>query len=616
MYIIPKPQDLQYHNGQFIITYQSRIILAAECGGHAFSHSKLLQKELERMLGFSLAVTKGDKEAGGIYLTLLSTLGPEEYTLTIEEDGILLQGGSDKALLYGIQTLRQIIAQEGACISCLSIKDYPDIENRGYYLDVTRGRIPTLDYLKAFADKLSYFKINQLQLYVEHSFLFRDLSEVWRDDTPLTAEEILELDEYCDRLHIELVPSIATFGHLYKLLSTKTYAGLCELPDSQLQPFSFEDRMLHHTMDASNEQSMILIKRLIDEYLPLFRSSQFNICADETFDLGKGRTKELAEQKGVDELYIDYVKELCEYLVAKGKRPMFWGDIVCGFPEAIKKLPSNTICLNWAYHAGVTEEATQKLHEAGATQYLCPGVGGWNQFVNLVESSYTNISRMCSFAHKYHALGVLNTDWGDFGHFNHPEFAYTGLIYGAAFSWNKEIPSFEEINTQIAHLEFGDSSGQLVKQIVSISKEQVFKWSRIVRFKEMDAKNKTPQEKQDYLMSLDFTGVKAANDRIELIIKEFYGMIRHLMPEKRSLIMPYILAAEGMQIFNSIGATLQQIKYGASNEAADHPNKLACDLEHWFHQYKNIWRSVSKESELYRIQEVIIWYADELRSLM
>jgi hypothetical protein len=295
---------------------------------------------------------------------------------------------------------------------------------------------------------------------------------------------------------------------------------------------------------------------------------------------------------------------------------MFWGDIVCGFPEAIKKLPPETICLNWAYHEGVTEEATQKLHQAGATQYLCPGVCGWTQFVNLVESSYINISKMCSFAHKYNALGVLNTDWGDFGHINHPEFAYIGLIYGAAFSWNCEIPTYDEINTQIAQLEFGDSSQELVKRIASISRERVFEWYHIVVLKEMDAKQKTSEEKRDYLMSLDFAGVKAANEQLTVIINELYENLRHLQNDKRSLIKPYILAAEATQIFNSIGATLQQLKYGVSNEAAANPSVLASRLEQWFYQYKTIWRSISKESELYRLQEVIVWYAEELRCLV
>ena len=55
---------------------------------------------------------------------------------------------------------------------------------------------------------MAYYKMNQLQLYIEHTFLFRDFSEIWRDDTPLTAEEIMELDQYCLERGIELVPSL------------------------------------------------------------------------------------------------------------------------------------------------------------------------------------------------------------------------------------------------------------------------------------------------------------------------------------------------------------------------------------------------------------------------
>ena len=85
---------------------------------------------------------------------------------------------------------------------CMRIHDFPDIRNRGFYHDVTRGRVPTLSYLKGLADNLAFYKINQMQLYIEHSYLFEDLSEMWRDDTPLTAQDILELDAYCRKLHI------------------------------------------------------------------------------------------------------------------------------------------------------------------------------------------------------------------------------------------------------------------------------------------------------------------------------------------------------------------------------------------------------------------------------
>ena len=116
---------------------------------------------------------------------------------------------------------------------------------------------------------MAYYKLNQLQLYVEHTYLFSGLSEMWRDETPLTAEEIRELDAYCAKLHIELVPSIATFGHLYMLLSTKSYGDLCEFPDSWKEPFSFWDRMQHHTVNVSGGRAIELIKAMIEEYMAL-----------------------------------------------------------------------------------------------------------------------------------------------------------------------------------------------------------------------------------------------------------------------------------------------------------------------------------------------------------
>ena len=78
-----------------------------------------------------------------------------------------------------------------------------------------------MDYLKQVADILCRYKINQWQLYIEHTYLFRDLSEAWREDTPLTAQEIMELDDYCAARHIELVPSPVYLGHMYRILSTK-----------------------------------------------------------------------------------------------------------------------------------------------------------------------------------------------------------------------------------------------------------------------------------------------------------------------------------------------------------------------------------------------------------
>lgn len=87
----------------------------------------------------------------------------------------------------GVQTLRQLIIQYGSSLPCLYIEDYPALSVRGWFMDVTRGRIPKMTYLKELADRCSLYKINQLHLYIEHTFLFDGLSEVWRRYTAYNA---------------------------------------------------------------------------------------------------------------------------------------------------------------------------------------------------------------------------------------------------------------------------------------------------------------------------------------------------------------------------------------------------------------------------------------------
>lgn len=614
MYLLPVPKELSVKNQAYIIRHNHHIVVNPVSTWKVNHYAKVLKEGLEESLGYSLQIIRGQRLHNSIYLTINENLKAEEYKLSVSDAGIEIQGGDESGILYGVQTLRQVAAQKGASIPHLEIQDYPTIPNRGFYHDITRGRIPTLAYLKSFADKLSYYKINQLQLYVEHSFLFQEFSEMWRDDTPLTAEEIMELDEYCDKLNIELVPSLSTFGHLFKLLDSKSYQHLCELDNYNPEGFSFIDRMRHHTIDVSNRDSIALIKRMIEEFLPLFRSSQFNICADETFDLGKGKSKTLADQVGVKNMYVDYVKELCEYLIEKGKRPMFWGDIICGFPELVKKLPEQVICLNWGYGPEQREYETEVLHKAGATQYLCPGAGGWNMLINLINSSYRNITLMSSYANKYKALGFLNTDWGDFGHINHPEFSTTGMIYGAAFSWNESILSFEEVNKQISALEYKDSSETFLSIISAMSEQAIYGWERVILYKEEYSKLDAAECKERFF-EVDFTKVEAANSELKTLKDQLYGTIASIDTSKRHLVKPYIVAAEGIELLNTIGATIAAYIHGFETSAKAEPAKLAGELEMWFYGYKEVWRTTSKESELFRIQEVINWFADYLRDL-
>ena len=339
MEFLPQPKRAEARSGVWTLTPHTRIVLRPGTAPEALLYAEMLRDAVRDQAGFCPALGRGEAAGGDIALGIDPALPAVRYTLTVSPEGAVIAAGDDEALCNGVQTLIQYLERHGAVLPALFVEDWPDLLNRGYYQDCSRGRVPTLDYLKRVADLLCRYKINQWQLYIEHTYLFRDLSEAWRDDTPLTADDILELDAYCAARHIELVPSLSSFGHMYKILSTKTCCYLCELPDSEKIPFSYTYAGAHHTLNVSRPDVVDFIKKLIDEYRPLFRSNKFNICADETFDLGKGRSKALADELGEKTLYVRHVKALCEYLVSQGCIPMFWGDIMWRFPQSCAELP-------------------------------------------------------------------------------------------------------------------------------------------------------------------------------------------------------------------------------------------------------------------------------------
>lgn len=614
MYLVPAPAKLEKKEGAFLFTYETYLNVEPGCSGLVCRQAGLFNDEMRKGLGYSAMLCRGFGRQGDIVLRQDDSMKKQSYVLDIDENGIVLTGG-ESGLWHGMQTLRQIVEQSGAAVPALHIEDAPDIENRGYYFDGARGRVPKLAWLKKLADRMAYYKMNQLQIYIEHSYLFRGMTELWRDDTPLTAAEIMELDHYCMERGIELVPSLSSFGHLYKLLSTKEYAHLCELEDSDKQPFSLKGRMHHHTINVTDPESLVLIKKMIGEYMELFSSRQFNICADETFDLGRGKSKKAADELGKDRIYINFVKELAQFLVDNGRRPMFWGDIILGFPELIRELPENIICLNWGYAWNQGEENTRLMYEAGGTQYCCPGCCGWNQLVPLNWNSYQNVSRLCTYAVKYGAIGILNTDWGDFLHVNHPDFSRVGMIYGAAFSWNTQIPSYEEINRQISRVEYHDSSERLLEIVAKIQKNVAFEWESACLYRELMMGNEEfAQFHRDKIIELlpKMEGVDEKNVRLSEIEKELYGQIVCLGPDKKELVKPYIVAAEGIRLFNELGKVVSA-DFGMKFDAAPEHWGLAKALETWLYYYKEMYREVSKETELRRIQALVCWYGDYLR---
>lgn len=618
LYLQPMPKSFFKKEGSpFFLHDEVEIILSNDCNGEDLESAKSLKQAIHDLIQLDLNLTKAYSQNYSIQsIRLIKEAGIEEegYQLNINEQFVQIKATTSKGLFYGVQTLIQIIKNEGVDLSALDIKDSPYFKKRGYYHDVTRGKVPTLHTLINLVDKLSHYKINQLQLYIEHSFAYKGFSEVWCDKDPLTAEEILLLDEYCQKRHIELVPSIAIFGHLYEVLRSDSYKELCEIEDEN--EFSFFDRMAHHTLDVSNEQSLKLVEKMIAQFLPLFSSSKFNINCDETFDLAKSRSRHLLKDSSVGEVYVNFLNKIITIAKSHHKEVLFWGDVILRYEEVLAKIDRDTTCLNWNYYYLVEEKDTKIISESGIPQYVCPGVAGWNHFMNLMDKGYENIRRMISYAVKYSADGVLTTDWGDYGHVNLFGNSIPLMIYAAASSWNPIQEISQELSFKaISFLEYQDKSMKIVKLLADLSECQKVTWYEIVKWKEKFDTEMRESIIQEY-QQFDPQEIRADYDKAIEIERKLTYYLPSIKEENQLDFKEFLVSTRAIILLNDFALHLlkNEFENNVSHPVND-PKLLAEKFELWLQKYKSIWRDRNKESELFRISEVIKYLCKYLRNL-
>ena len=89
----------------------------------------------------------------------------ESYHLSVLPESVHIKACDCEGAFYAIQTLRQLYTMEK--VPCVEIQDKPDFPYRGFYFDVSRGRVPKVAYIKKLIDNMAYYKLNSFQLYIE-----------------------------------------------------------------------------------------------------------------------------------------------------------------------------------------------------------------------------------------------------------------------------------------------------------------------------------------------------------------------------------------------------------------------------------------------------------------
>jgi len=509
----------------------------------------------------------------------------EGYELHISEDLISIRASQPVGAFFAIQTLRQLFKEDQ--VPCLYIKDWPDFAYRGFYHDVTRGRIQTVDTIKKLVDDMAYYKLNSLQLYVEHVFEFEETKDLWSSCGYLTKAEIREIDDYCRENFIDFVPSLSTFGHLYELLAQPKYKHLQVIKGYKTIPNFWHARMGHHTIDPLNSESYEVVKSLIDQYAPHFTSEYFNICCDETFDL-----KRYADE-GLDEgqIYVDFVKKIVNHVQKKDKTVMMWADILQEHPETIAELPDNIMFLNWYYDANpeMIEHKISTFAQSGKKQIVCPGTSSWYRLCENVGIAEINITKMIETGYKYGAVGVLNTNWGDWGNPCSLELGMYGMVLGAEKSWSAGTEIDDKFYRAVNVLLYGNESGiQSLKAVSELHNH--IAWKQICR--------NYFAHRYESGKGMEFI----SEDEVKLIQNGYQEIAAKLSGEQWAndeYRKEMLIAAEGICVMAELSAKM------AGYEVARITN-----AHKWLERYSESWTRKNKANELYRIKEMFEYFIE------
>lgn len=460
--LLPRPKHAYRGSGLFCVSPATRIINP--------TGSTRLEAASRRQLIDPLPLTssrpgRGDRldvlPLNDIYLTIdprLNTPSRQGYRLHISDGVAEVVGASAAGCFYAIQTFAQLVSLGEGFIPGCTILDWPTFSIRGLLHDVTRGKVPKLSTLKKMADRLALLKLNQLQLYMEHAFVFDFDREICTADEGLTPEDVQELDRYCRDRFIQLVPALASLGHMGRILSMPRYAHWAEVPATdRWEQWSWPQRARGLTLNCTDPRAMELVERLWSDVLDAFSSSTVNICGDEPHDLGAGRGKQKTKRIGAANAYLAHLIKTRDFCAARGRSVQLWSDVLNNHPEVIDRIPRDMTLLHWGYDDQSDYDAAQRFIDAGLETIVCPGTSGWKRIIHAMGLAERNLKRFASTGEKCGAAGLLNTDWGDHGHFQSLACGRHGIALGAALSWDADHPIGDDFDSRFARVALGTS---------------------------------------------------------------------------------------------------------------------------------------------------------------
>lgn len=464
--LIPYPANLTRNEGTFNLKQLTAITTPA--GDEAVArYAQEFATQLEKTNGIKVPVNP-TTAATSLVMTKDATLAHEAYKLTVNEAGINIAAADSTGFFYAIQTLKQLMPhaiynRSGAStaidwtVPCVEIADQPQLDHRGYMLDVARHFFSKTE-VKRILDIMATYKMNRFHWHLtddqgwridipeypklaqvgavrKGSFVNAGGSSKFFDDTEYgrgmyyTLDDLREIVAYAKNLNIEIIPEIDLPGHMV--------AAVAAYPEFSCDPTKkYEVRIdggiSKDVLNIGKDETIDFLKCVLGHMAEVFPYKYIHLggdeCPTDQWSKNADCLKRVKDEglAGVNELQSWLVEKLGLYLKEKYNK-----DIICWDELLAHWKSDNTVkpvIMAWN-HINKSKDAADKGFKSIVVPYQSlyfdmmqvplsevdvneKYQGGWgDNWVNSVETVY-GVNPVASLSGKEDfCLGVQGNMW-------------------------------------------------------------------------------------------------------------------------------------------------------------------------------------------------------------
>ena len=323
-----------------------------------------------------------------------------------------------------------------------SIQETPQFSTNGAMFDCSRNAVMKPETVKAIMRKMAIMGLDTLMLYTEDTYEVPQRPYFGYLRGRYTQAELSDLDQYAEKLGVEIVPCIQTLAHLTQALKWDVMA---EYRDS-------EDILL-----ADTDKTYELIEELIVAATKPFRSKRIHIGMDEAHQLGLGRYLDLYGYQRRFEIMLRHLEKVLAITRKHGLEPMIWSDmffrlgsktgdyydIESQIPkDIIEKIPQGVRFVYWDYYhkdKAFYREWIKRHRSLGSEPIFAGGIWTWVGMCTNYGRTFLDTNAALDACKEEGVREVFATLWNDNGGENNYYTSLLGLQLFAEHGYSRKL---------------------------------------------------------------------------------------------------------------------------------------------------------------------------------